>query len=179
MMEILRCCRKYCSCINCGVSDVNMGRQIITFILAVWSLSSFGQKTILFRPFIDDHKVFSYKVKSIGFMNIEKYNKTWQFTIDQFNNKVITVKQINDSLLSNCNDSIALAFLRSWYRISVDSISINHYDNFHELTIGLNNIYNEDNGASVILFLKVLLYYDKRTDKNNVNRIQYLSIIHN
>jgi len=161
------------------VSGNNMGRQITTLILVFWTLNSFGQ-TILFRPFVDDHKVFSYKDKSIGFMNLDKYDKAWQFTIDQFNSKTITVKQINDSLLNNCNDSIALTILKSWHRLSVDSISIIQLDNVDDITIGVNNIYNEDkSGISAIIFFKLLLFYDNNTKVKKVNQIRYLSILQN
>jgi len=161
------------------VSGNNMGRQITTLILVFWTLNSFGQ-TILFRPFVDDHKVFSYKDKSIGFMNLNKYDKAWQFTIDQFNSKTITVKQINDSLLNNCNDSIALTILKSWHRLSVDSISIIQLDNVDDITIGVNNIYNEDkSGISAIIFFKLLLFYDNKTKVKKVNQIRYLSILQN
>lgn len=157
-----------------------MERQTTILILVLWTLNSYGQRTILLRPFIDDHKVFSYKNKSIGFPNLDKYDKAWQFTIDQFNSKTITVKQINDSLLYSCNDSIALTILRSWHRLSVDSISIEHVDNLYGITIGVNNTYNEDkSGVSVIVFFKVLLAYDIRTKTKKVNQIRYLSTLKN
>ena len=154
-----------------------MRRQITPIIFTFLAFVCYGQKTILLRPFIDDHKVFSYKDKYIGFMNLDKYDKAWQFTIDQFDSKTITVKQISDSLINNCNDSIALTVLKSWFRLCVDSILINHTDNYYNITIGINNTYNEDkSGVFGTIYFKVILLYDNKSNNKQVRSINYLTM---
>lgn len=154
-----------------------MRRQITTLILTFLIVTSYGQRTILVKPFIDDHKVFTYNDKNLGFINLEKYDENWRFTIEQFYSKNITVKQISDSLLFNCKDSIALTILNSWYRISVDTISIKHRDNIYDLTIGINNIYNEDkSGVFATIYFKFVLFYDHTTKKKIVKELKYLSM---
>ena len=154
-----------------------MRRQITTLILTFLTVTSYGQRTILFKPFIDDHEVFTYNDKNLGFMNLDKYDKAWQFTIDQFYSKTITVKQISDSLLFNCKDSIALTILNSWHKLSVDTISIKHPDNIYDLTIGINNIYNEDkSGVFATIYFKVILFYDQTTKKKIVTELKYLTM---
>jgi hypothetical protein len=152
-----------------------MKRHITTLILTFLTVTSFGQRTILFKPFIDDHKVFTYNDKNLGFINLDKYDKAWQFTIDQFNSKTLTVKQISDSLLASCRDSTALTILKTWNKLSVDTISIKQTDNLYDLTIGINNIYNEDKGVSAIIYFNIVLQYDNKTKKNTVTRIKYLT----
>jgi hypothetical protein len=118
--------------------------------------------------------------KSIGFMNLDKNNKTWEFTIDQFNSKTISVKQINDSLLLNCNDSTTMTILKSWNKLSVDTISIIHSDNIYNLTVGMNNIYNEDrSGIFATIYFKVILLYDTTTKRNKLTEIKYLATTKN
>ncbi len=154
-----------------------MRREITTLILTFLTVTSYGQQTILVNPFIDDHKVFSYNDKNLGFINLDNYDKTWQFTIEQFYSKSITVKQISDSLLFNCKDSIAFKILNSWYRLSVDTISINHHDNIYDLTIGINNIYNEDkSGVFATIYFKLILFYDHTTKNKIVKELKYLTM---
>ncbi len=154
-----------------------MRRQITTLILTFLIVTSYGQRTILVKPFIYDHKVFTYNDKNLGFKNLDKYDETWRFAIEQFYSKNITVKQISDSLLFNCKDSIALTILNSWYRLSVDTISIKHNDNTYDFTMGINNNYNEDkSGVFVTIYFKLILFYDHTTKKKIVKELKYLTI---
>jgi hypothetical protein len=154
-----------------------MRRQITALVLTFLTITTFGQRTILFKPFIDDHKIFSYNDLQLGFINCSDCGNEWKFCINLFDSKAVSVKQISDSLLLDCKDSIALKILKSWHKLSVDTISIKQTDAIYDLTMGVNNIYNADkSGVTATIYFNVLLLYDNRTKKKNITRIKYLTI---
>ena len=153
-----------------------MRRQITILILTFLTITTFGQRTILLKPFINDHKVFSYKDLQLGFINCSDCGNEWNFCINLFDSKAVSVKQVSDSLLINCKDSIALKILKSWHKLSVDSVSLKHVDNLYYLTFGINNVYNEDNEITANIYFQIILLYDNKTKKKKVRNIQFQSL---
>lgn len=152
-------------------------RSIVTLLLILPGIVSLAQHSKEIHPFVDDHKVFKYKGKNLGFIRHD-FNKAWQFTIDQFYAKNLTVKQISDSLLADCKDSTALKILHSWFRLSVDSVSIEHVGHTHHLTIGVKNTYNEDESdVYATIYFQIVLYSNIKIKKKAVASIKYLGII--
>jgi hypothetical protein len=152
-------------------------RLFITLILLFIKVVGYCQHSKEIRPFFDDHKIFSFQDHHLGIPNLSKYNNSWNFLIDLLNTKSLTVKQIHDSLVKGGTDPKALRILKSWSKLSVDSVSVQQIDSFIYMEIGLNNTYNEDNSDFWgTIYIKVAFEAKENKKAKVLKSIQYLSI---